>query len=420
MSVKLGSIMGIPVRIHYTLWLVFLLIAWTLAYGYMPQQYPGLSTLTYWTIGIASAVVLFVSVLVHELSHSYIAKKNGLPIARITLFFFGGVSEMTEEPQDAGLEVRMAAAGPLMSFVIAGVLGGIWYAAKAAHFPIVITATLGYGALINAVLGAFNLLPAFPLDGGRVFRGTLWMHSKNLINATKTATRVSEGLSLLMMLGGFVAIILGNFLDGIWFVVLGWFIKSGAETSLRQTLVGETLSGVTVGDIMTRQVLTVPPDITVQQLASDYFLVHPHGGYPVVQDGRLLGLITLDSVRAIPKETRSYETVAKAMVPLERTPVVPPNFSALDALQRMAREKAERLLVTQEGRLVGVVTQGDLMRAIRTRQELELRPAWTIPTTIPPQVQYCIQCGAQLPIGARICPHCNAAQPIEANAYKAS
>ena len=167
MSVSLGKIMGIPVRIHYTLWFVFLLIAWSLAYGYMPHQYPGLSELTYWTIGITSAIVLFVSVLVHELSHSYIAKKNGLPIARITLFFFGGVSEMTEEPRDPGLEVRMAAAGPLMSFLIAGILGAIWYVGQAAHLPIIITATVGYGALINAVLGAFNLLPAFPLDGGQ-------------------------------------------------------------------------------------------------------------------------------------------------------------------------------------------------------------------------------------------------------------
>ena len=422
MSIRIGRIMGIPVRIHYTLWLVFPLIAWTLAYGYMPQQYPGLSTLTYWAIGIASAIVLFVSVLVHELSHSYIAKKNGLPIARITLFFFGGVSEMTEEPQDPRLEVRMAAAGPLMSFAIAGVLGAVWYVAEVAHFPIIITATVGYGALINCVLGAFNLLPAFPLDGGRVFRGSLWLHSKNLIGATRTATRVSEGLSLLMMLGGFVAIILGYFLDGIWFVVLGWFIKSGAETSLRQTLVGETLSGVTVSDIMTRQVLTVPPDITVQHLVSDYFLVHPHGGYPVIQDGKLMGLITLDSVRAIPKEARSYETVAKAMVPLDRTLVVPPTLSALDALQRMARQKAERLLVTQDERLVGVVTQGDLMRAIRTRQDLELKPTWAPIQSTPEHVQYCIQCGAPLPIGTGTCSHCNAAQPqpIDANASKAS
>jgi Zn-dependent protease len=407
--------MGIPVRIHYTLWLVFILIAWSLAYGYMPRQYPGLSTVTYWAIGIASAVILFVSVLVHELSHSYIAKKNGLPIARITLFFFGGVSEMTEEPQDAGLEVRMAAAGPLMSFLIAGVLGGFWYLSEILHLPVPVTATVGYGALINAVLGAFNLLPAFPLDGGRVFRGSLWKHSNNLIGATRTATRLSEALSLLMMLGGFVAIIFGDFVDGIWIVVLGWFIKSGAETSLRQTLVGETLSGVTVGDIMTRQILTVSPEITIQQVVSAYFLVHPHGGYPVVESGKLMGLITLDGVRAVPPEARNYETVAKAMIPLERTAVVPPNLSALDALQRMARERVGRLLVTQDGQLLGVVTRGDLMRAIRTRQELEnseWRRITATPTTSVPQLRYCVQCGAQLSIGTQTCPHCNATQPM--------
>jgi len=413
MSVKLGKIMGIPVRIHYTLWVVFLLIAWSLADSYMPHQYPGLSTVTYWTIGIASAIVLFASVLVHELSHSYIAKKNGLPIARITLFFFGGVSEMTEEPKDPGLEVRMAAAGPLMSFLIAGILGAIWYLGQLGKVPIIITAIVGYGALINAILGAFNLLPAFPLDGGRVFRGSIWKHSNNLIRATRTATRVSEALSLLMMLGGFLAIILGDFVDGIWIVVLGWFIKSGAETSLRQTLVGETLSGVTVNDIMTRQVSTIPPEITVQQVVSDYFLVHPHGGYPVVKDGQTLGLITLQCVRAIPKEMRSVETVAQAMIPLERTVTAQPSLSALDALQRMGREKVGRLLVVQDGRLLGIVTRGDLMRTIQARQELGLKPgSMSIPATVPPeQIRYCIQCGAQLALGTRTCPHCNANQP---------
>jgi Zn-dependent protease len=406
--------MGIPVRVHYTLWLVFILIAWSLAYGYMPHQYPGLSAVTYWAIGIASAIVLFASVLVHELSHSYIAKKNGLPIARITLFFFGGVSEMTEEPQNPGLEVRMAAAGPLMSFLIAGVLGAFWYLAEFARLPIIMIATLGYGALINATLGLFNLLPAFPLDGGRVFRGSLWKRSKNLVEATRTATRVSEALSLLMMLGGFVAIILGDFVDGIWIVVLGWFIKSGAETSLRQTLLGETLTGITVGDIMTREVLTVPPDITVQQLVSDYFLVHPHGGYPVVKDGQIMGLVTLQCVRAIPKDLRATETVGRAMVPCERTVMVQPTLSALDAMQRMAREKVGRILVTDGSRLLGMVTRGDLIRTIQTRQELELgtmgrpSPGAGLPTT--GQIRYCVQCGAQLPAGTLVCPYCNAKQ----------
>src|SRR6266581_3137910 len=186
-SVNIGRILGIPIRIHWTLWLVFLLIAWSLADEYLPAVYPTFSVATDWTIGVVSALLLFVSVLLHELSHSYIAKKNGLPIARITLFFFGGVSEMSEEPKDARLEVRMAAAGPLTSFAIAGVLGALWYVSRIVSAPLPVIAILGYNAVINVALGAFNLVPAFPLDGGRVLRGSLWGRSKNLLKATRNA-----------------------------------------------------------------------------------------------------------------------------------------------------------------------------------------------------------------------------------------
>jgi len=415
MSVRLGKIMGIPIRIHYTLWLVFGLIAWSLAVGYMPHQYPGLGVATYWAIGIASAIILFASVLIHELSHSYVAKKNGLPIARITLFFFGGVSEMTEEPQDPGLEVRMAAAGPLMSFLIAAVLGAFWYVAGLVRAPVPIIATLGYAALINGVLGVFNLLPAFPLDGGRVFRGSVWKRSNDLIGATRTATRVSEALSLLMMLGGFVAIIFGDFVNGIWIVVLGWFIRSGAETSLRQTIVGEALTGVTVADIMTKDVLTVPAEITVEHLVSDYFLVHRHGGYPVVKNGEVLGMVTLQCVRAVPKEKRDFETVQQAMIPCERAVTVKPSVTALDAMQKMARNKVGRVLVVDGSHLVGIVTREDMVRTIHTREELELglgRPSSGLPSPQLPRIQarHCVQCGTLLPAQTKFCSECGAKQ----------
>ena len=378
----------------------------------MPHEYPGLGVVTYWAIGIVSAVILFVSILIHELSHSYIAIKNGLPIARITLFFFGGVSEITEEPQEPGLEVRMAAAGPLMSFLIAGVLGACWYIGELVKAPVPVIATLGYAALINGLLGAFNLLPAFPLDGGRVFRGSIWKHSNNLVAATRTATRVSEGFSLLMMFGGFVLIIFGDFIDGIWIVVLGWFIKSGAETSLKQTLVGEALTGVSVADIMTKNVLTVPPEITVQQLVSDYFLVHHHGGYPVVKDGQVLGLVTLQCVRNVPKEKREYETVQQAMIPCERAVVVKPIMSALDAMQNMARNKVGRVLVVDDGSLVGIATREDIVRTIQTRQDLELGPGRLTGGFPTPAIKagHCVQCGALLPLGAKFCSECGASQ----------
>lgn len=368
MSINLGRLMGIPIRINYTLWLVFLLIAWSLAVGYMPSQYPGLSTLTYWGIGVACAAILFISILIHELSHSLIAKRNNLPIARITLFFFGGVSEMTEEPRDASLEVRMAAAGPLMSFLIAIVLGGGWYVGVLLHLPTAVEATLWYSGLINLVLGIFNLVPAFPLDGGRVFRGTLWRRSGNLLGATQTATRVSEGIAFLLMLGGFLILFIGDLVDGIWFFFLGWFIRSGAETSYRQTLFSESLTGVTVDDIMSRDVRTVPPEITIQQLISDYLLIHSHGSYPVVADHTVLGLVTLDSVRAIPPEKRSVVSVRDAMIFRDRVPIVQPSTPAADLMQRIAKSGLGSALVMEEEHLLGIVTSGDIMRTIKMRQ----------------------------------------------------
>ena len=370
MSLNIGKIIGIPVRIHYTLWLVLLLIAWSLAEGYMPQHYPGLGASTYWAIGIVSAIILFVSVFLHELSHSYIAKKNGLPIKRITLFFFGGVSEMSEEPKDPALEVRMAAAGPLTSFLIAIVLGAFWFLTMLVSGPVPVIATLYYAALLNGVLGAFNLIPAFPLDGGRVLRGTLWNRSKNLLSATTNATRASEAISLLMMAVGLFFVVFGDFINGLWIIFLGWFIRSGAETSLRQTRLTESLAGVRVGDIMTRELLSVSPDASVQQLVSDYFLVHPHGGYPVVSNGKLLGVVTMSSVRSIPREKRDFERVSQAMVPFERTITVNPTISAIDALQIMAKNGIGRLVVMDGERIAGMVTRGDLMKTLKARQEL--------------------------------------------------
>lgn len=326
---------------------------------------------------------------------------------------------MTEEPQDPGLEVKMAIAGPLMSFLIAGILGGAWYMSEITKTLVPITAMLGYGALINGILGVFNLIPAFPLDGGRVFRGSLWKRSGNLIGATKVATRISEILSLLMMFGGFILIIVSDFVDGLWIVVLGWFIKSGAETSLRQTLIGETLSGVTVSDLMTRNVYTISPDITVDQLVSDYFLVNRHQGYPVVRDGKILGVVTLQSVRSIPKDLRSSTKVEQAISHGEPPICVKPTLSALDAMHKMVREKVGRLLVMEDGSLVGIVTRGDLMRIIQTRQELgavhQTSPATpTVPQIRTPrdQTARCVQCGGQVLMGSRFCPHCGALQNI--------
>ena len=280
---------------------------------------------------------------------------------------------MSEEPKDAGLEVRMALAGPLTSFAIAGVLGALWYVSRLVSAPVPIIAILGYNAVINVALGAFNLVPAFPLDGGRVLRGSLWGRSKNLLKATRNATRVSEALSLIMIAAGLLLVVAtADIFNGLWIIFLGWFIRSGAETSLKQTEMTEALHGISVGDIMTRDLLTVSPDISVQKLVTDYFLIHPHGGYPVVRNDKLEGVVTMSSVRSIPAEKREMETVAQAMVPYARIVAISPNASAAEALKKIAEKNIGRLLVTDGDRILGMITRGDLMKTIRTRQDLSL------------------------------------------------
>jgi len=261
----------------------------------------------------------------------------------------------------------------LTSFAIAGVMGTLWLLFMLVSAPVAILAILGYGALINAVLGVFNLIPAFPLDGGRVLRGSLWKRSRNLLGATGSATRVSEGLSTLMIgVGLLLVVFTGNIVNGLWILFLGWFIRSGAETSLKQTRMTDILSRVSVSDIMTKQLLTVSPDITVQALVTDYFLTHPHGGYPVVQNDKVVGLVTMDSVRTIPGEKRDLELVSQAMVPYEKTITVTPTVSAADALKRMAQKGVGRVLVMDQDKLLGIVSRGDIMRTLKTRQELGL------------------------------------------------
>jgi len=370
LSFKIGRLLGVPVKIHYTLILGVLLISWTLAVGYLPVEYPGLSTETYWTIGIIGAILLFTSVLIHELAHSYIAKKSGLPVRRIMLFIFGGVAEIEEEPKEASLEFRMAVVGPLTSFAIAFVLWLLQYGTRAFGGDVVIFAPLEYGAYINVLLGGFNLLPAFPLDGGRVLRAIIWRWKKNLIKATRIATRIGVFFSYVLIFWGLIFVIGGAFIGGLWLVLIGWFLKNGAESSYSQTIISEALADISIRDIMTREVHTVDQDLSLKEIAETHFSQYKHGGFPVVKDSQLLGLITLQDVRKIPREKWQETRVSDVMTPCERLKCASPDEMAADALAKMSKQNVGRLPVQENGRLVGIVTRSDIMRAIQIKTEL--------------------------------------------------
>ena len=370
MSLKVGSLLGIPVKLHYTLILAFLLIAWSLAVGFMPAEYPGLTNSQYWIIGIIGAVGLFISVLIHELTHSYVAQRNGIPVRSIMLFIFGGVSQTEVEAEDPGVEFKMALVGPASSILIGVLIGATWLFLDGFQFSPLILAPLRYWSYINLLLGGFNLLPAFPLDGGRVLRASLWGWKYSLIDATEIATKVGTGFAYLFMLGGFAIIFYGSLTSGLWLLFIGWFLKNGAESSLRQTRISEALSGVKVKDIMTRDVRTVTPDLSLQDLMEEYFSKYKHGGYPVARGSEVLGLVTLEDVRKVSSRNRSKTTVSEIMTSCEELLCLNPNERALDAFTKMSRGEVGRLPVREYEKLVGIVTRSDLLHSIKVRTEL--------------------------------------------------
>ncbi|MCS7115357.1 MAG: site-2 protease family protein [Nitrososphaerota archaeon] len=369
MSLRIGTLLGVPVKLHFTLVLGLLLIAWTLAVGYLPSEHPGLSLEAYWLIGIVGAVTLFASVLLHELAHSYVAKKNGLPVRRIVLFIFGGVAEIEEEPKQADLEFKLALAGPLTSFVTALALWLLQYPASV--FGVLAVAPLEYGAYINVLLGGFNLLPAFPLDGGRILRAGIWRRKKNFLQATRIATKVGVFFSYALVFWGLFSIIGGVFIGGLWFILIGWFLKSGAESSYRHAIVSEALADVLVRDIMTREVHTVNSDLPIRDVVETHFTRYKHGGFPVVKDSELLGLITLEDVKKVPKEKWHETKVADIMTPCEKLKCASPDETAVDALLEMSKYNVGRLPVQENGKLVGIITRSDIIHAIRIKTELE-------------------------------------------------
>ncbi len=367
MSLRIGRIIGVDIRIHYTWLIIFILVTTTLSQNSMPSQYPGQSSTTYWLIGFISSVLLFSSVLIHELFHSYMAMKKGIPVPQITLFLFGGVSQISEEPTDPGVEFKISVVGPLSSFALGGFFGLLYLIIEPANLPLTVVAPVNYGFIINILLGLFNLLPAFPLDGGRILRARIWARKKDMLAATTIATRVSEVLAYSLMLIGFISIISGSLMDGLWLLFIGWFLKNGAESTLQQTTISQTLASVKIEDVMTRDVVTVSPDISVLEAIRNYFYRYKHGGFPVVSGEEVKGVITMHDIQTVPQERWGSTYVWAILTPIEKMVTVKPEDPVLEALAKMSKQEIGRLPVIKEGRLIGIVTRSDIMYAIKHR-----------------------------------------------------
>jgi Zn-dependent protease len=364
--------MGIDIKIHFTWFFIFILISWTLAVGFMPQQFPNLSPMIYWVIGIVSALLLFLSVLFHELFHSYVALKQGIPVPNITLFLFGGVSQIGEEPRSSQNEFKLSIVGPLSSFALGVILGAFYLFFAYLNASPLIVAPLQYGSLINFLLGGFNLLPAFPLDGGRVLRAYFWRRRNDIIKATMIATRIGTFFAYgFMALGILIFILPGGLISGIWLIFIGWFLKNGSDSSLKQTITTQALSDVNIDEIMNPNVVSITSDITINEAIDNYFYKYKHGGFPVLDGDELKGIITVDDIKKIPKGEYSKTYVKDVMTKSEKLIVIGKKDSAMEAMLKFSKHNVGRFPVLEENKLVGILTRSDLMRAIKLRTQLK-------------------------------------------------
>ena len=381
MSFQIAKVKGIPVRLHFTLIIVFFLIAWTLASSFMPRYFPNLTTVQYWIMGATGAIILFISVFIHELMHSVMALRYGVKVRQIILFIFGGVSEIPEETRDFRKEFKIAIAGPAASFAIAAALAISWWLASqiTPAAPQLLTTKqvaegiLLYGAIINTMLGGFNLIPAFPLDGGRILRAGLVAWKKDYDSATRTAARVGIAISYGFMGVGFLTMITGSFISGIWILLIGWFLNSGAQSYLSQHELTSVLAGVRLKDIMNTRVIAVRRDVKIDELLKEYFAIYMKSSFPVIDyDGRMLGMVTLKRVHEIPEEKRQQLTAGEIIIPLEDLVVMLASRSADEALRKMTRTRIGKVFVCDpQGILLGLVSKTDIMNMVSERQEFQ-------------------------------------------------
>jgi Zn-dependent protease len=311
-------------------------------------------------------------VLVHELMHALMAQKLRVPIAGITLFALGGVSEMKQEPPSPSAEFLIAVVGPLASFVLAGLFWLIWLGLDRGDGEVTFAAVALYLVGLNAVVATFNLLPAFPLDGGRILRAVIWGITKNLKKATYLATRVGQGFAYLLIAFGAIFLFAGAGFQGVWMALIGFFLLQGAQASYTQVVLKEALTGVAVRDILIKDVVTVPPDLPARQLINGYFLTHGYGGFPVVENGRVLGLVSLSDVKRVATDDYDRLTVRELMTPLTDQLIIAPEEDVSVAFQRMAEGDLGRLVVMERGRMVGLVTKTGLSRFLQMKLELHL------------------------------------------------
>jgi Zn-dependent protease/predicted transcriptional regulator len=369
----LFNLLGFTVWLDLSWFIIAVLVTWSLAEGFFPAYYENLSRPVYWWMGVSGALGLFASVVFHELSHSLVARGHGLHIKGITLFIFGGVAELEEEPRSPKSEFLIAIVGPISSLFLALAFYGLYRLGQELAWAQPIVGVAGYLAMINGLLAAFNLVPGFPLDGGRVLRSALWGWKRDLRWATRLVTRIGSGFGLFLIILGVLSIARGAFIAGFWQFLIGMFLRGAAMASYQQLLTRQSLEGEPVRRFMKKDPVVAPAQITVQQLVEDYFYRYYYKMFPVAENGALIGYVSTREVKELPRDEWPQRTLSELAKPLSQDNTVGPEDDALKALAKMNRADLSRLLVVDQNRLVGIITLKDLLSFLSLRVELEER-----------------------------------------------
>jgi len=386
---KIGRIFGINIHVDWSWIFIFLLVTWNLAGAVFPSLHPDWGLGLNIAVGVAASLLFFFSILLHELAHSLVAKARGLPVRRITLFFFGGVSNIEREPPSPGTEFLMAIVGPLTSILLGA--GFIWLGRQ--NVPEMATALNNLMQLlrgldplstmllwlgpINILIGLFNLIPGFPLDGGRILRSILWATIDNFRRATRWATALGQGIGWLMILAGIAMVfganlpILGTGItNGIWFAFIGWFLVNAASQSYQQVVVEDMLEGVPITRLMREPAPAVSPDLPISTLVYDHVMQGDDRAFPVVESDRLLGVVYVENLRGVERSAWDTTTVRQVMVPEKDLDVVTPREDAMDAFQKLANKEMRQIPVVQNGKLIGMLRRRDILRWLQVRSEM--------------------------------------------------
>ena len=379
MSLQIFTIKKIPIKLHFTLIIVFFLISWTLATGFMPHYYPNLTTSQYWMMGIIGAMILFVSILLHELSHSLLSIRYGIHVNQIILFIFGGISDIKDETKEFKKEFKIAVVGPITSYALAGIFWILFILVSflndnqqnIGNSLSSVEGILLYSSMVNLIIGSFNLIPAFPLDGGRMLRAGLTKWKNDFDLATGISSKIGIAISFGIIGLGFIAILKGSFLSGFWLIIIGWFINSGAQTYLDQNELSTRIKGIKLREIMNINFIAVNPDLKMSELIRDYFNVYWKSAFPVINDDkRLVGMITTDAISKKNRIENEDKKVSEMMIPVSELIVMSPDKEVNDALKQLFRKRMSRVFIEdKESQLVGLVSKSDILHLAQERKE---------------------------------------------------